>query len=51
VVVLFFPRGIWGTLAERFGLHLFPIRRRLRFAGDSGDLPSFHETAEEPSHD
>jgi branched-chain amino acid transport system permease protein len=51
VVMLFFPRGIWGTLAERFDLHLFPIRRRLRFAGDSGDLKSFHETGEETSHD
>jgi len=29
VVMLFFPKGIWGTFAERFDLHLFPIRRRL----------------------
>jgi branched-chain amino acid transport system permease protein len=31
VVMLFFPKGIWGTFAERFDLHLFPIRRRLEF--------------------
>ena len=31
VVMLFFPRGVWGTFAERFDLHLFPIRRRLEF--------------------
>ncbi len=26
--MLFFPRGLWGTFAERFDIHLFPIRRR-----------------------
>jgi branched-chain amino acid transport system permease protein len=29
LVMLFFPRGIWGYLSERFGLVVFPIRRRL----------------------
>jgi branched-chain amino acid transport system permease protein len=29
LVMLFFPRGIWGYLSERFGLVIFPIRRRL----------------------
>ena len=29
VVMLFFPRGLWGSFAERFDIHLFPIRRRL----------------------
>jgi branched-chain amino acid transport system permease protein len=29
VVMLFAPRGLWGLLSERTGLHLFPIRRRL----------------------
>jgi branched-chain amino acid transport system permease protein len=24
------PGGVWGTLAERFDLHIFPTRRRLR---------------------
>lgn len=28
VIMLFFPRGIWGTFADRFDIHLFPIRRR-----------------------
>ena len=28
-VMLFFPKGIWGTLAARYDLHLFPVRRRL----------------------
>jgi branched-chain amino acid transport system permease protein len=26
------PRGIWGWIAERFDVHLFPLRRRLRAA-------------------
>lgn len=29
VVMLVAPRGIWGLVSERTGLHLFPIRRRL----------------------
>ena len=29
VVMLFAPRGIWGFIAERWGLALFPVRRRL----------------------
>ena len=29
VIMLFAPKGIWGYLAERHGLVLFPIRRRL----------------------
>jgi hypothetical protein len=36
VIMLFFPKGIWGTLAERFDLHLFPIRRRLEIVGGEG---------------
>jgi branched-chain amino acid transport system permease protein len=42
VVMLFFPRGLWGTLAERFDLHLFPIRRRLEIRpldGESAPVP------------
>jgi branched-chain amino acid transport system permease protein len=26
------PRGIWGFVAERFDVHLFPLRRRFRGA-------------------
>jgi branched-chain amino acid transport system permease protein len=33
IVMLFFPQGVWGTVAERFDLHLFPIRRRLVVSG------------------
>ncbi len=29
LVMLFAPRGIWGYLSDRYGLVLFPIRRRL----------------------
>jgi branched-chain amino acid transport system permease protein len=29
VIMLFAPKGIWGFLAERYGLAIFPIRRRL----------------------
>jgi branched-chain amino acid transport system permease protein len=28
-VMLFAPRGLWGLFAERTGLHLFPVQRRL----------------------
>ena len=30
MVMLFFPRGLWGTAASRYDIALFPIRRRLR---------------------
>jgi branched-chain amino acid transport system permease protein len=29
IVMLFAPRGIWGLIADRTGLQLFPTRRRL----------------------
>jgi branched-chain amino acid transport system permease protein len=29
VVMLFFPKGLWGSFAEKYDIHLFPIRRRL----------------------
>ena len=28
-VMLYFPRGLWGSFAESKDIHLFPIRRRL----------------------
>lgn len=28
-VMLFAPRGLWGLLSSKTGLHLFPVRRRL----------------------
>ncbi|MGB0929022.1 MAG: branched-chain amino acid ABC transporter permease [Pikeienuella sp.] len=30
IIMLVAPRGLWGLLSERTGLHLFPIRRTLR---------------------
>jgi branched-chain amino acid transport system permease protein len=29
VIMLFAPKGIWGYLSDRYGLVVFPIRRRL----------------------
>ena len=29
LAMLFFPGGLWGAFAQRFDVHLFPIRRRL----------------------
>jgi branched-chain amino acid transport system permease protein len=29
VIMLVAPKGLWGSLADRFDLHLFPVRRRL----------------------
>jgi branched-chain amino acid transport system permease protein len=31
IITLFAPKGIWGYVSERYGLVLFPIRRRLVF--------------------
>lgn len=33
LAMLFAPQGIWGVVAERFGLHFFPVRRRLVVGG------------------
>lgn len=30
VVTIWFPKGVWGFIADRFDLHLFPVQRRLR---------------------
>jgi len=30
VTMLRFPQGLWGLLAERFDLHVFPLQRRVR---------------------
>jgi len=29
VIMLFAPRGLWGLFAQRTGIYLFPVRRRL----------------------
>jgi branched-chain amino acid transport system permease protein len=39
LVALFLRRGVWGTLANRFGWRLFPVRRRL-VAPDRADAHS-----------
>lgn len=36
VVMLAAPKGIWGYLAERFDLQLFPVQRRLRLVEELG---------------
>lgn len=33
IAMLRFPQGLWGLVAERFGVHLFPVRRRVRMPG------------------
>lgn len=34
VAMLRFPKGIWGFFADRFGLQLFPLARRIEYFGD-----------------
>lgn len=34
VVMMFFRKGLWGTFAERYDIHLFPVRRRLVAVGE-----------------
>ncbi len=36
LTMLFFRRGLWGTLAERYDIALFPIRRRFEVRGPDG---------------
>jgi branched-chain amino acid transport system permease protein len=33
-VMLVFPKGLWGSFADRYDIHLFPIRRRLIIDGE-----------------
>jgi branched-chain amino acid transport system permease protein len=33
-MMLFAPRGVWGLLADRFGLQIFPLQRRIALADD-----------------
>jgi branched-chain amino acid transport system permease protein len=35
-----FPQGIWGIVSARFGLHLFPVQRRLTRPPDQGMAPT-----------
>ena len=36
IIMLFAPKGLWGLVAERYDLTLFPTRRRL-IVGERGD--------------
>jgi branched-chain amino acid transport system permease protein len=29
VTMVFFPQGLWGSFAQRFDVHVFPVRKRL----------------------
>jgi branched-chain amino acid transport system permease protein len=37
VVMLVAPGGLWGTLSRRWGLHVFPVRRRLSVSDSAAD--------------
>ncbi len=39
LIMLFAPRGLWGLISDRTGIHLFPVRRRLS-GGAIPDLKS-----------
>lgn len=30
VVTIWFPKGVWGYISDRYGIHLFPVQRRLK---------------------
>jgi branched-chain amino acid transport system permease protein len=30
IIMLLAPRGLWGLVADRYDIHLFPVRRRVR---------------------
>ena len=32
VTMMRYPQGLWGLVAERWDLHFFPVRRRVRFS-------------------
>lgn len=39
VVMLFFRKGLWGTFADRYDLHLFPVRRRFELLVQEQTVP------------
>jgi branched-chain amino acid transport system permease protein len=39
VVMLFFRKGLWGTFADRYDLHLFPVRRRFELLAQEQTAP------------
>ena len=38
VIMLKAPRGVWGLVADRFGLQVFPLQRRVA-QGPTGRTP------------
>jgi branched-chain amino acid transport system permease protein len=40
LVMVFAPQGLWGFVAQRFDLHFFPVRRRVRWHVQGGDHPA-----------
>jgi branched-chain amino acid transport system permease protein len=32
VMMMLYPQGVWGLIAERWDLHVFPVRRRVRLS-------------------
>ena len=34
VIMLVAPGGIWGFVAQRFDLQIFPVRRRLKITAE-----------------
>ncbi len=39
-VILFFPKGLWGSLQQRFDLRLFPVQRRLKLESEPTNDPA-----------
>ena len=39
IIMLVVPQGLWGFLAERFDLQIFPLRRRVRLPERRDALP------------
>jgi branched-chain amino acid transport system permease protein len=48
LVMRLFPKGLWGSVADRFDLHLFPIRRRLVLPAAAAATPSEKEQGGTP---
>jgi len=37
--MLWIPRGVWGLMSSRFGLHFFPVQRRVRLHALAKEAP------------
>jgi branched-chain amino acid transport system permease protein len=45
LIMLKAPRGIWGFIVERFGIELFPVRRRVRFIAPQASARGIQESS------